>query len=278
MDGEEHFQPAKAVVLAMNGIGSPRIMLHSTSDKYPDGLCNSSGLVGKNLMFHPYAMVSGLFDDGLETYKGPLANMVISQEFYETNPTKDFVRGYSYQVARSSGPITTACGYMFGRVPWGAEHHAEFGRRFGDVTVLGIIGEDLPEEHNRVELDPKLTDSNGIPAPNVFYKLSSNSRKQLDDAIENAETALNEAGAIEVLGTRFLKVAGWHLMGTAKMGEDPKTSVVDRWGQSHDADNIFIVDGSVFVTCAAVNPTPTIGALALRTADYIDRERADLKS
>ena len=108
--------------------------------------------------------------------------------------------------------------------------------------------------------------------------MSSNSRKQLDDAIANAETALLEAGAKKVLATPFLKVAGWHLMGTARMGDDPKNSVVDKWGQSHDADNIFIVDGSVFVTCAAVNPTPTIGALALRTADYIDRDRADLKS
>ena len=232
----------------------------------------------KNLMFHPYAMVSGLFQDGLQTYKGPLANMILCQEFYETDPAKNFVRGYTYQVARSSGPISTACGYMFGRVPWGAEHHAEFERRFGDVTVLGVIGEDLPEEHNRVELDPKLTDSNGIPAPKVFYKLSTNSRNQLDDAIENAVTALNEAGATQVLPTRFLKVAGWHLMGTARMGEDPNASVVDRWGQAHDADNIFIVDGSVFVTCAAVNPTPTIGALALRTAEYIDNKRADLKS
>ena len=167
---------------------------------------------------------------------------------------------------------------MFGRVPWGSDHHSEFGRRFGDVTVLGVIGEDLPEEHNRVELDPDLTDSNDIPAPKVYYKLSSNSRAQLDDAIENAETALHEAGAVEVLATRFLKVAGWHLMGTARMGDDPASSVVDRWGQAHDADNIFVVDGSVFVTCAAVNPTPTIGALALRAADYIDRERADLKS
>ena len=270
--------PPNAVVLAMNGIGSPRIMLNSTSDAYPDGLCNSSGLLGKNLMFHPYAMVSGLFDDGLQTYKGPLANMILCQEFYETDPSKDFVRGYTYQVARSSGPISTACGYMFGRVPWGADHHAEFQRRFGDVTVLGVIGEDLPEEQNRVELDPKLIDSNGIPSPKVFYTLSDNSRKQLDDAIRNAETALHEAGAVGVLATSLLKGAGWHLMGTARMGEDPKSSVVDRWGQAHDADNIFVVDGSVFVTCAAVNPTPTIGALALRTADYIDRERADLKS
>ena len=277
-NGEENFQPANAVVLAMNGIGSPRIMLNSTSDAYPDGLCNSSGLLGKNLMFHPYAMVSGLFDDGLQTYKGPLANMILCQEFYETDPSKDFVRGYTYQVARSSGPISTACGYMFGRVPWGADHHAEFQRRFGDVTVLGVIGEDLPEEQNRVELDPKLIDSNGIPSPKVFYTLSDNSRKQLDDAIRNAETALHEAGAVGVLATSLLKGAGWHLMGTARMGEDPKSSVVDRWGQAHDADNIFVVDGSVFVTCAAVNPTPTIGALALRTADYIDREREDLKS
>ncbi len=278
-EGREHFQPARAVVMAMNGIGTPRIMLNSTSDSYPTGLCNGSDLVGKNLMFHPYAMVSGVFDDpNVLTYKGALANIIMCQEFYETDPSKDFVRGYTYQMARSTGPVTTACGFMYERVPWGAEHHEEFERRFGQVSVLGVIGEDLPELHNRIELHPTLTDSNGIPAPKVLYTLSENSRRQLDDAIRNAEVALNEAGAHTILSTPLLRSSGWHLMGTARMGDDPQSSVVNRWGQAHQADNLFIVDGSVFVTCAAVNPTPTIGALALRTADYIARERSDLNS
>ena len=277
--GEQHFQPARAVVLAMNGVGTPRIMLNSSSGSHPDGLCNSSGLVGKNLMFHPYSMVTGYFDDDdVDTYKGSTGNMIMCQEFYETDPEKDFVRGYTYQILRSTGPASTATGFMTTHVPWGAGHHEEFKKRFGNATVLAIIGEDLPEEHNRVELDPILKDSNGIPAPKIFYTLSENSRRLLDDAMKNAETALKAAGAHETERTSLLRSAGWHLMGTARMGDDPAESVVDRWGQAHDTDNVFIVDGSLFVTGAAVNPTPTIGALALRTADYIARERSDLKS
>ena len=277
--GEQHFQPARAVVLAMNGVGTPRIMLNSSSGSHPDGLCNSSGLVGKNLMFHPYSMVTGYFDDDdIDTYKGSTGNMIMCQEFYETDPEKDFVRGYTYQILRSTGPASTATGFMTTHVPWGAGHHAEFKKRFGNATVLAIIGEDLPEEHNRVELDPMLKDSNGIPAPKIFYTLSENSRRLLDDAMKNAETALKAAGAHETERTSLLRSAGWHLMGTARMGDDPAESVVDRWGQAHDTDNVFIVDGSLFVTGAAVNPTPTIGALALRTADYIARDRSDLKS
>ena len=277
--GEQHFQPARAVILAMNGVGTPRIMLNSSSGSHPDGLCNSSGLVGKNLMFHPYSMVTGYFDDDdIDTYKGSTGNMIMCQEFYETDPKKDFVRGYTYQILRSTGPASTATGFMTTHVPWGAGHHEEFKKRFGNATVLAIIGEDLPEEHNRVELDPVLKDSNGIPAPKIFYTLSENSRRLLDDAMKNAETALKAAGAHETERTSLLRSAGWHLMGTARMGDDPAESVVDRWGQAHDTDNVFIVDGSLFVTGASVNPTPTIGALALRTADYIARERNDLKS
>ena len=275
-DGGTHFQPANAVVLAMNGIGTPRIMLNSKSDSHPDGLCNGNGLVGTNLMYHPYAMVSGYFDDDLKTNQGIVGNMIMCQEFYETDPKKDFVRGYTYQVTRSTGPVTTAVGFLSDPLPWGERHHEIFGRRFGNSATMAIIAEDLPEIHNRVELDPDLTDSSGIPAPKVFYTLSENSRKMLDDGVKNAETLLREAGAIETVAMPLLRGSGWHLMGTARMGEDASNSVVDKWGQAHEADNVFVVDGSLFVTSAGVNPTPTIGALALRTADYILRERSDL--
>ena len=275
-DGATHYQPANAVVLAMNGVGTPRIMLNSKSDAHPEGLCNGNGLVGRNLMFHPYAMVAGYFDDDLRTYRGPVGNMIMSQEFYETDPRKDFVRGYTYQVARSTGPISTACGFLGAPLAWGETHHDDFATRFGNSATMAIIAEDLPELHNRVELDPDLTDSSGIPAPKISYTVSENSSRMLADGITNAEILLREAGAVEVVAMSLLRSAGWHLMGTARMGDLPANSVVDKWGQAHEADNVFVVDGSVFVTSAGVNPTPTIGALALRTADYILKERRDL--
>lgn len=275
--GNEVHQSARSVILAANGIGTPRIMLNSTSEHHPNGLANSSGLVGKNLMFHPFAMITGVFPEKMNTWRGPLSNFAMSQEFYETDTDRGFVRGYTYQFQRSLGPAWVANGGFTDAIPWGENHHAELEKRLGSMMGMAVIGEDLPEEHNRVELDPEITDADGIPAPKLFYTLSKNSRDQLDHAIENAKKVFETAGATEVFVDPMMEQSGWHLMGTARMGDDPKTSVVDKWGQAHDVDNLFIVDGSVFVTGAAVNPTPTIQALALRTADYIVAEREDLK-
>ncbi len=143
---------------------------------------------------------------------------------------------------------------------------------------MAVISEDLPEEHNTVTLDDHLVDGSNLPAPKVDYTLNTNTRRLLDDGIENARKVLEAAGAIDVIVNPLLRSGGWHLMGTARMGVDPEASVVNEWGQAHDVDNVFIVDGSVLVTGGAVNPTPTIQALALRTADYIVRERSELKS
>ncbi len=277
--GKVHRQPARAVVVACNGIGTPRLLLMSQSPAHPNGLANSSGLVGKNLMFHPYAMTTGMFrrEDSIRTWQGPLGNMLMSQQFYETDERRGFIRGYTHQAVRSSGPVWTALGGFVSSVPWGESHHLEFARRFGNTTTLAVISEDLPEEHNRVELSSSLQDSSGLPAPKIFYKVSRNTRRILNHGMNTAEHALMAAGAYEIFHLPLLRSAGWHLMGTARMGDSSTESVVDKWGQAHDADNLFIVDGSIFVTSGAVNPTPTIQALALRTAHYIRSQRKDLK-
>ena len=153
-----------------------------------------------------------------------------------------------------------------------------FEKKFGKSLGLGICGDDLPEESNYVELDPILKDSNGIPSPKIHYKVSANSRKLLDHGLKNAEIVLKQAGAKEIIKSEHDSEAGWHLMGTARMGKDPKSSVVNENCQSHDLENLFIVDGSVFVTGGGVNPTPTIQAIALKTSDYIIKSRTDLKS
>ena len=269
-DGTVQFQPARAVILAANGIGTPRLMLLSASEGHPRGLANSSGLVGRNLMFHPCAIITGFFDDGIApTWQGPLGNILLSQEFYETDPSRGFVRGYTYQMNRSTGPAKTAAGFTLPPVRWGAEHHADFAMRFGNSTLLAAHGEDLPEAHNRVELDPVLTDSHGIAAPKIFYKLSENSERQMAHAVANGERVMRAAGAHTVMSTPLLRSAGWHLMGTARMGDDPETSVVDRDLQAHDVPGLYVADGSVFVTSAGVNPTSTIAALASRLAAHL---------
>ena len=275
-DGIEHFQAAEVVVMACNGVGTPRILLNSSSARFPDGLANSSGLVGRNLMFHPYAAITGYFDQALDGYRGP-GNCIWSQEFYETDRSRDFLRGYTFEFTRGRGPVITAlAGMRSGRVPWGDEHHTEYRRIFNRSTGMVAICEDLPEAHNRVTLDPTLVDSNGIPAPKITYKLSDNSRRMLDHAVARATEALRAAGAYEVASETPLAVGGWHLMGTARMGSDPTRSVVNEWGRSHDVKNLFIVDGSIFVTSAGVNPTATIQALTLYIADAMKKRLANL--
>jgi choline dehydrogenase-like flavoprotein len=274
VNGDLQERQGRLVVLACNGIGTPRLMLNSRSRLFPDGLANRSGQVGKNLMFHPFAAVTGIFDEPLDSAIGPIGSILYSHEFYETDTRRDFVRGYGLQAVRQSGPVHTALGgFAAQRIPWGADHHREFRERHGHQASLGVIGEDLPEAHNDVTLDPVLADSHGIPAPRVRYCLSENSERMLDHGVVSARQALEAAGARRVLTTRVLRPSGWHLLGTARMGDDPTRSVVNRWGATHDVANLFVVDGSIFTTSAAVNPTSTIQALALRTADYLIANR-----
>ena len=274
--GQAQFQPAHVVILACNGVGTPRILLNSKSEQHPEGLANSSGLVGKNLMLHPYASINGIFEDELDGYRGP-HDSIWSQEFYETNQDRGFVRGYTYEFIRGRGPVATALtGLHTGRIPWGKDHHTAYRQLHNRIAGMVSICEDLPEEHNRVTLDPILTDTHGIPAPKMTYRISENSQRMLDFSIERASEALMAAGAQDLMVESPIAGGGWHLMGTARMGTDPTQSVVNSWGRSHDVRNLFVVDGSIFVTSAGVNPTRTIQALALYISDQIKKRLANL--
>lgn len=268
-------QRARAVVMACNGVGTPRLLLNSTSSRFPQGLANGTGLVGKNLMHHPCGMVVGFFEEHLDADGAPpRGSTMLSQEFYETSPDRDFVRGYNLQIiSPNEAPLATALGGLLSEpVPWGAGHHQEFRDRYGHAVGITVMTEDLPENHNRVTLDPVLTDSHGVPAPKIQYTVSGNTRRMLDHGVERAKEVFQAAGAKKLLWSHLRRNAGWHLLGTARMGDDQATSVVDRWGRAHEVPNLFIIDGSIFVTGACVNPTTTIQALALRTADYIQGE------
>jgi choline dehydrogenase-like flavoprotein len=276
-DGVERRQKAEIVVLACNGVGTPRLLLNSACTRFPDGLANRSGQVGRNLMFHPYGLVTGVFEEPLEGYKGPTGCCIISQEFYETDAARGFVRGYSFEMVRGMGAVSTALfGMSSGRVRWGAGHHDSYTALWDRTAGMVAICEDLPEPHNRVTLDPTLVDADGIPAPKIDYRLSENSERMLAHAVARGCEALEAAGAVDTHVDAPLQPAGWHLMGTARMGDDPETSVVNAWGRSHDVRNLFVVDGSIFVTAAAVNPTHTIQALALHVGDSIKKNLANL--
>ena len=147
---------------------------------------------------------------------------------------------------------------------------------FDRTAGMVVICEDLPELHNMVTIDPDLVDSIGIPAPKITYRLSENSRKMLDHGVARATQALTAAGARRVVCEAPMRIAGWHLMGTARMGTDPERSVVNAWGRCHDVPNLFIIDGSIFVTAGGVNPTSTIQGLALYIADTIKKNLGSL--
>lgn len=260
-------QPAETVVLAANGVGSARLLLLSADDWCPDGLANSSGLVGRRLMHHPTAMVTGVFDERVDGFRGPFATTIVSQEYYETDRARGFVRGFQAQTIRSDGPLGTALGGYTRPVPWGAGHHESFQRQFGRTASITVTSEDLPDPDNRVTLSKSLVDPSGLPAPELHYKVDDNARRILDYGIERNGEVLREAGATELIVHKLVRGAGFHLLGTTRMGADAATSVVDADCRAWDAPNLLVIDGGVFPTVGAVNPTSTIQAVALRAAD-----------
>jgi choline dehydrogenase-like flavoprotein len=262
-DGVEHRQDADVVVLAANGIGTPRLLLLS-------GLANSSGLVGKRLMLHPYMSVLGLYDEDLESWLGPWGTPLLSLQFADTDESRGFPRGAQWDVMPIGGPLMALSRYQ--ELPWeerwGPAVHRLVGKTVGRGFDWGIGIEDLPSEENAVELDDALGDGDGIPAPRIRYRIDDDARKNLAWQLERAREAHEAAGAVETVITDW-SAWGWHLLGTCRMGDDPAASVVDRFGRCHDVPNLYVVDGSVFVTSGPQPPTATIAANASRSAAHL---------
>jgi len=284
-NGRERRQMADIVIVCCNGVGTPRLLLNSTSKRFPDGLANSSGLVGRNLMLHPYSTVIGHFDEDLESWIGPAGQPVQSMQFYETDPSRGFVRGAKWHVLPGGGPLGSPPdpGAPFDE-QWGEAFHRKREAVFGKSFEWGIMAEDLPEHSNRVVLHDDLTDSDGIPAAKILYNYSENTRRLSEFHLARATEAMEASGASSVTVRPLMEdrsqhntgaslMATGHLMGTCRMGTDPRNSVVDQYGRSHDVPNLFIYDGSVFVTSSGFNPTGTIAAIALRSVEQLIKQR-----
>lgn len=271
--GARHRILARHVLLAASGIGTPRLMLMSRSARFAAGIANDNGHVGRGLMLHPLARVTGVFADPIAGHRGIAAGNILSKQFYETDRANGFVRGFKLQILRSHGPALAALGSTSGRVPWGAAHHRRFAEIFDRTLGVSICSDDLPEMENRITLDDKLVDSDGLPAPRMVYRVGDNTRAILDSGLARARALLREAGATEMHETPLVRDAGFHLMGACAMGNDPATTVVDRWGECHALAGLHVVDASNFATAGALNPTNTLQALALRTADRLLQRR-----
>lgn len=267
---------ARHTMLAANGAATPRLLLLSANGRHPAGLANGSGLVGRGLMLHPYARIDGMFADPLGSWVSGEKAGLISFQFAHTDPARGFRRGVKLQMVTGPGPVALAQGAVTGRpLPWGAAHHAAFEAVFDRLCGLTVCAEDLPEQHNRISLSDRVTDRDGLPAQKWTYALSADSRAALDFGLARGADVLAECGATDLFRTPLRDQAGFHIMGTARMGADPAQSVTDAFGTCHQHSNLHIIDASVFVSSTVFNPTLTAQALALRAADRLITARRD---
>ncbi len=275
--GQQHFQKARIVILAANGVGTPRLLLAS------DNLANQSDQVGRNLLHHTLVAGEIWVDEPVDGHTGYIASL-ISREFAETDVSRGFVNGFNFNCITSvaSAGETAAGWFSSGRAPWGRDHHQWFETHFGHGIGIFAIGDDLPNPENRVTLDPERTDSDGISAAMTRYAPGENDKRMMNYMLDRIEDVAKAANAFEYRLQDYRDSDGvyctpaWHMIGTCRMGADPETSVVNKWAQSWDVPNMFIVDGSILTTGGVVNPTPTVSALALRTAHYIRDNFRDL--
>lgn len=277
-EGNVQTLSAGAVILCANGIGTPRLLLLSATDEHPNGLANSSGLVGKRLMMHPLGAVAGLFEEELDTAVGPLGQQIQSMHFYESDASRGFVRGAKWGLQPTGGPLAVTRSYPWevaNEVMYYENFHTTLKSRFNRAPMWTVIAEDLPVESNRVTLSDSLVDSDGLPGARIDYTADENSRALLQFHTEQAAHALKTAGAVETIVAPLVRSSGWHLMGTTVMGDDPTSSVTDRYGQTHDVRNLHVFDSSTWVTSGGLNPVATQAALALwSSAHFIEKGNA----
>ena len=255
-------QAVKLVAVAANSIETPRLLLLSASPMFPDGLANSSGQVGRNYMRHTTGSVYARFDDPVRMNRGETMAGVIADESRH-DPDRGFAGGY-YLETISLGPAFLASFVEPGA--WG-RRFTEILDAYANTAGLWIVGEDMPQESNRITLNTSVTDKNGLPVPNVNFDDHPNDVAMRDHGYQQAELLYEAVGSTG--SHRTPPYPSTHNLGTSRMSEKPADGVVDRWGRSHDVPNLFISDGSQFTTGAAANPTLTIVALAIRQAEYI---------
>ena len=272
--GRPQAQKARAVVLCANGAETPRLLLMSTSARFPNGLANGNGRVGKGLMFNSHSVAHGLFDQPLHDYKSVQVSRII-HDFYEADPKRGFYGGGGIDARPflAHSPMLFALTTVPPDVPrWGAEYKKYLAHAFTrHMAVLGS-GTSLARDANSITLDPKLKDSLGRPALRVTYEDHPDDLKLAAFLQDRAMELIGAAGATKSWREPIeVQNIGTHLLGTARMGDDPKTAVVDRFHRAHEVKNLFIVDGSSFVTSGRGQPTMTIQALAFRAAEHIAR-------
>ncbi len=265
-------QRARAVVLCANGAETPRLLLNSESSRFPHGLANSSGVVGKYLMVNTYFGVNAQFEQPLNEYKS-VQNTRMVLDFYETDPARGFYGGGGIDARFGKYPILFALdGLPPGSPAWGESFARALARQFTRTMRFGVHGTSLPLEANSIGIDPSLKDAWGLPCMRVTYQDHPDDLKCAEFLTARAMDIAHAAGALEAWADPVEpQTQAVHLLGTCRMGNDPRTSVVDRYHRAHDVPNLFICDGSSMVTSSRGQPTETISALAFRAGEHIAR-------
>ena len=266
-DGNQQLQKARIVAVAGNSIESPRLLLNSASSMFPDGLANSSGQVGKNYMRHMTASMYAVFPEPVRFWRGTTMAGIITDESIH-DPSRGFVGGYELETLALGIPFMAA---FLDPGGWGRSFTGALDM-YENMAGLWIVGEDMPQESNGVTLNTDVKDQYGLPAPNVHFTNHPNDNAMRNHAWGQAQKLYDSVGATRTYPTPAYPST--HNLGTNRMSAKPRDGVVNKWGQTHDINNLFVSDGSQFTTGAAENPTLTIIALAMRQADYIAKEMA----
>jgi choline dehydrogenase-like flavoprotein len=269
-------QRAKAVVLSANASESARLLLMSTSARFPDGLANSSGMVGRNVMFGNGVNVSALFEHPLNEYKGVISGAGIV-DYVHSDPKRGFYGGGRMTARGYLTPLELGLEGLSPDAPrWGAGYKKALREEANHRMTITSFVTQLPLETNRIDLDPDVKDAWGLPAMRITSSAHPDDKKNMEFFRQKSIEVLEAAGAKKVWAPPVSESRGGaHNRGTCRMGNDPKTSVVDKYHKAHDVPNLFIVDGSNFVTGGRNHPTMTIEALAFRAAEHIVRNAKD---
>ncbi len=268
--GTRQAQRAKAVIVCANGAESPRLLLMSESNRFPDGLANSSGKVGRYLMGNGQIHVYGVFPQPLNEHKSVQVSRVV-WDFYDSDPSRGFYGGGGIDARFQFNPIGFALdGLPPGSPRWGAEYKKLLGSHFNYTLDVNGHTTNIPMETNRIDLDPELKDRFGRPGMRVTAKDHPDDLSVQEFFVERC-TEVVEAMEPVTMWSRPVRERGGfaHLLGTCRMGDDPASAVVDRYHRAHDVPNLFVCDGSSFVSSGRGQPTMTIQALAFRAADHI---------
>ena len=255
-------QRARVVAVAGNSLESPRLLLNSASPMFPNGLANSSGQVGRNYMRHMTGSVYAVFERPVHMYRGTTMAGIIRDEAAH-NPGRGFVGGYEMETLSIGVPFMAA---FLDPGGWGRSFSSAMDM-YANMAGMWLVGEDMPQETNRVTLDAEAKDRFGMPVASVHYDDHANDLAMRTHGYRQGSAVYEAVGATRVFQTT--PYPSTHNLGTNRMSANARDGVVNRFGQTHDVKNLFVSDGSQFTTGAACNPTLTIVALAIRQAETI---------